>query len=100
MSGDNSLEVIGNPGNWMLVVPESYMEVTDEKTGETAMFSNLKADTREDKAWAVQAERSWKQAFSVQNMFYEYKDYIGWGLVVFIVILANFVGFSYLSGKL
>jgi hypothetical protein len=100
LSGDNSVEVIGNPDNWMLVVPESYTEVTDEETGKIAMFANIKADTKEDRAWAVQAERSWKNAFSVQNLLYEYKDYIGWGLVIFICILANFVGFSYLAGKI
>jgi len=100
LSGDNSIEVIGNPDNWKLIVPESYTEITDEETGDKAMFSNIVSDLREDKAWSTQFERSCKQAFSVQSLMYEYKDYIGWGLVIFIVILANFVGFSYLAGKI
>lgn len=100
LQGQNTVTVVGNPGNWRIVIPDSFLEVIDDETGEEAAIIALKTDTREDKSWSTYFERLAGQTFTIQNFMQEYGQFIGWGLILMVVIIANFVGFSMVLGKL
>lgn len=94
LQGASTVTAIGNPGNWKLVIPESFFEVEDEETGEKAAVMEIKTDTREDKPWAVQHERSAKATFTIHNFLQEYGHYLGWGFILLVIIIGQFIGFS------
>lgn len=100
LQGQNTITVVGNPGNWRIVIPDSFLEVVDTDTGEEATVITLKTDTREDKSWSTYFERLAGQTFTIQSFMAEYGQFIGWGLILMVVIIANFVGFSMVLGKL
>lgn len=100
LQGGNILTVVGNPGNWRPVINDSYVELVDDNTGETAAVVNLRADTKEDKSWAVNFERAAMQTFSVSSWMQQYGQYIGFGFLILITILGQFIGFSIVLGKL
>ena len=100
LQGGNILTVVGNPGNWRPVINDSFTELIDDATGEVAAVVNLRADTKEDKSWAVNFERAALQTFSVANWMQQYGQFLGWGFLILIVILGDFIGFSLLMGKL
>lgn len=89
LQGSNTVTVIGNTGNWKLVIPDSYLEVIDDVTGEEASVMKIRTDMKEDKPWAVQTERMLEDAFSIATFWNVVKDYIGWGVVIFIVIVSE-----------
>lgn len=100
LQGNNTITVIGNPGAWKLVIPDSYTEVMDDETGEVASILNLRTDTKEDKAWAVQWERFAGQTFTIQNFLQQYSGALQMGFVILITIIANFIGFSLVLQKI
>lgn len=91
LQGDNVVTAVGNTGNWKLVIPDSFLTVIDDETGEEASVMKIRVNMKEDTPWAVQTERMLLDAFSIANFWNSIKDYIGWGLVIFIVIIANAV---------
>lgn len=91
LQGSDVVTVVGNTGNWKPVIPQSFLEVIDDTTGEVASIMQIRVDMKEDKPWAVQTERMLEDAFSIATFWNSMKDYLGWGLVIFIVIIANAV---------
>jgi len=78
------------------ILPESYIEMVDEKTGEQAALLIAKIDTSQSKSWRSSFERSNKEAFSLSSLFDQYKDFIGFGILFFMI----FVGFAILYGRM
>jgi hypothetical protein len=100
LQGVNTLTAVGNPGNWRLVIPETFLEVVDDETGETASIVRLRADTKDDKSWSVNFERSAKNAFTISNFMTQYGRALEIGFIVMITVISNFIGFSIVLGRM
>jgi hypothetical protein len=100
LQGSSMITVVGNPGNWRLVIPDTYLELQDEETGEVASVINLKSDMKDDKLWATHFERDALSTFSVQSFMAQYGQYLGFALLLIITIIGQFVGFSIVLGKI
>ena len=77
------------------VMIDSYLEMVDDKTGEEAILMKIKVDTTESKAWKESFEREAKSAYSLQSIFQQYAQYIGFGILFFMI----FIGFAVLWGR-
>jgi hypothetical protein len=97
MQGNQIIELLGSGVTWKPILPESYLEVIDDATGQKANIMSYSMDFTQDKAWAIRAEREYTETFSLSDVFNKLKDYIGWGLVIGIVILAEVVKTAYTS---
>lgn len=100
LQGTNTLTAVGNTGNWRLVIPGSYLELEDDETQEKALFVNLRGDTKEDKSWATNFERSAKNAFTVSNFLTQYGRALEIGFIILITVISNFIGFSIVLGRM
>lgn len=100
LQGNNTLTAVGNTGNWRLVIPDSYLDVVDDETGEEARIVNLRADTKEDKSWATNFERTAKQTFTVNSFMSQYGRALEIGFIVLITVISNFIGFSLVLGRI
>lgn len=89
LQGAEVIELIGSGVNWKPILPESYLTVINEETGQEASIMKYTMDFTQDKHWAIQAERSLINTFSLSDFFSKIKDYIGWGMVIGITILAQ-----------
>jgi hypothetical protein len=69
--------------------------MVDDQTGEEAALMKIKIDTTESKAWKTSFEREAKQAYSLQSFLQQYAQYIGFGILFFMV----FVGFAILWSR-
>lgn len=78
------------------VLPESFIEMIDDRTGEEAAYLKVKIDTSESKAWRQAFERDAKNAYSIATLFQQYAQYIGFGILFFMI----FVGFAILWGRI
>lgn len=78
------------------VLPESFIEMYDDKTGEEAAYLKVKIDTSESKAWKQSFERDAKNAYSIASILQQYAQYIGFGILFFMI----FVGFAVLWGRI
>lgn len=78
------------------VLQESYLDMVDEETGEEAALMKAKIDTSESKSWKSSFERETKNAYSIQTLFQQYAQYIGFGILFFMI----FVGFAILYGRI
>jgi len=85
-----------SPGEYLPVLPDSYLELEDDVSGETASVIKLKGDLSKSKSWKNSFEREAKKAYSITSLLKEYLPYIGFG----IIILMNFIGFVILSRSL
>lgn len=85
-----------SPGHYIPVLPESFLEMEDDVTGQTASFARVKADFSESKSWKNQFEREAKQAYTIMSLLKEYAPYIGIGIVLFM----NFAGFAVLYSRM
>lgn len=82
---NNHLRVVEvSPGHYIPILPESYMHLKDDKTGEEVALLKLKSDFSESKSWRNNAERSLKEAYTITNLLKEYAPYISIGLVIFL----------------
>lgn len=97
LQGEGTIELLGSGVNWKPILPQSYLEVVDSKTGQKAAIMTYAMDFTQDKAWAIKAEREYVETFSLSDVFNKLKDYIGWGLVIAIVILAEVVRVAYVG---
>lgn len=97
LQGNETIELIGSGINWKPILFQSYFDVIDEETGKEASIMKYAMNFNKDKAWALRAEREYINTFSVSDMFNKLKDYIGWGIVIFIVILAEVVRVAYVG---
>lgn len=95
LQGEDVIELIGSGVNWKPILPESYLNVINPETGQEAAIMTYSMDFTKDKAWALRSEREYINTFSLSNAFEKLKDYIGWGLVIGIVILAEVVRVAY-----
>ena len=84
-----------SPGHYLPVLPQSFLEMEDDETGERASFAKVKADFSESKSWKNQFEREAKQAYTIMSLLKEYAPYIGIGIILFM----NFAGFAILYSK-
>jgi hypothetical protein len=98
LQGNEVIELAGSGVNWKPILPQSYLTYIDEKTGQEASVMNYEMDFTQDKAWALQAEREYSNTFSVSDAFNKLKDYIGWGLVIVVVIMAEVIRTIYIAG--
>lgn len=97
LQGNNILDVVQvGIEDYRPILPESYLEMVDETTGEEAALLMAKIDTSQGKSWKTSFERGNKDAFSLSSLFDQYKDYIGFGILFFMI----FVGFAVLYGRL
>lgn len=78
------------------VLIESFLEMKDDETGELAGLLTAKIDTSESKSWKSSFERETKNAYSIQTLFQQYAQYIGFGILFFMI----FVGFAVLWGRI
>lgn len=70
--------------DYLPVLPESFLILEDENTGEQATVLSIKADTSESKSWKNSFEREAKQAYSIVSMLREYAPIIAIGIVIFL----------------
>ena len=97
LQGVDFIECLGSGVNWKPILPESYLTVIDEDTHKEANVMKYSMNFTRDKPWAIRAEREYTETFSLSDVFNKLKDYIGWGLVIGIVILAEVVRVAYLG---
>lgn len=97
LQGGEVIELIGSGVNWKPILPQSYLTVINEATGQEAAVMTYSMDFTKDKHWAIQSERSLVNTFSLSDIFSKLKDYIGWGLVIGIVILSEVVRVAYVG---
>lgn len=97
LQGGEVIELLGSGVNWKPILPESYLTVINKETGQEASIMKYSMDFTKDKAWALRSEREYLNTFSVSDVFNKLKDYIGWGLVIGIVILAEVVRVAYVG---
>lgn len=97
LQGNETVELEGSGVSWKPILFESYLNVIDDETGQEASIMKYSMNFTKDKAWAIRAEREYTETFSLSDVFNKLKDYIGWGLVIAIVILAEVVRVAYLG---
>lgn len=97
LHGNETIELIGSGVMWKPILFESYLTVIDSDTKQEAAIMSYSMDFTKDKAWALRAEREYINTFSLSDVFNKLKDYIGWGLVIAIVILAEVVRVAYVG---
>ena len=98
LQGNETIELEGSGVIWKPILFESYLNVIDSETGQEASVMKYSMDFTKDKAWAIRSEREYINAFSLSDIFSKLKDYIGWGLVIGIVILSEVVRVAYVGG--
>jgi len=97
LQGERILTVLQlTPNHYVPVLPNSFTELQDDKTGEEAAVINLKADIQESKAWKSHFERQSKEAYTIKSLLREYAPYIGVGIIMFM----NFAGFAILWSQI
>ena len=85
LQGNNFLEVIQiGVEDYRPILPDSYSELIDDKTGENAALLNIKSDTTSNKAWKTSFEREARNAFSIKGFLQEYGGILSIGLVIFL----------------
>jgi len=97
LHGNETIELIGSGVIWKPILFESYLTVVDSNTGQEASIMKYSMDFTKDKAWALRSEREYIHTFSLSDVFNKLKDYIGWGIVIGIVIIAEVVRVAYTS---
>lgn len=97
LHGNETVELMGSGIIWKPILFESYLNIIDSNTGQEANIMTYSMDFTKDKAWAISAERDYTSTFSLSDVFNKLKDYIGWGLVIAIVILAEVVRVAYVG---
>lgn len=78
------------------VLPESFLEMIDDKTGEVANLMKFKVDLTESRAWRNQFEREAKQAYTIIGLLEKYANSIGIG----IILMMQLVGFAILYTRI
>lgn len=97
LQGTNILDVVQvGLEDYRPVLPESYIEMIDEQTGEESALINIKIDTSESKAWREGYERTRKNTYSIMSLLHTYAPFIGFGILFFMI----FVGFAILYGRI
>ncbi len=97
LQGTNVLTVVQiGIKEYLPVLPESFIEMVDDKTGESAAFMKIRIDTTESKSWRASFEREAKNAYSIESLLQQFAPFIGWGIIIFL----NFLGFSILYTRI
>jgi len=96
LQGKNYLTVVQvGSDKYLPVLPQSYVRVADDQTGEEAILLKIRADASESASWRRSFERESKEAYSIRNLLRDYAPIVGVGLILFF----NFVGFAILWSK-
>ena len=86
LQGERILTVVQiTPELFIPVLPQSFLEMEDDKTGEEASLAQLKADFSDSKSWRYQFERASKDAYTIRSILRDYMPYIGLGIVIFMM---------------
>ena len=83
------------PDYYLPVLPESFLEMEDDKTNEKATLIKFASDFTKSKSWKNSFERETKQAYTIMNLLRDYAPMIGIGIILFM----NFAGFAILYSK-
>lgn len=88
LQGDRVLTIIQTGVNeYVPVLPDSYLELVDDKTGEEASLLKILIDRKElskDKAWGSVFERDSKNTYTIMNLLREYSVPISIGLIIIL----------------
>lgn len=97
LQGNNLLTVVQlSPIHYIPVIPKSYTQLIDAKTGRKAALLDVYADFSESRSWKNSVERDFKKAFSITNMIQQFQVPIAIGLTAIMI----FVGFAIIWGRL
>jgi hypothetical protein len=95
LQGTDTLTVIQVGANeFRPVVPDSFYTITDYATGQPHALMSIKGYTGEDIAWQQGARRNLRDTFTIKSLLSQYANFIGWGFLLIVVILGNFIGFG------
>ncbi len=78
------------------VLEDSYLEVEDYDTGESAALLKAKIDTSESKAWRSSYERERNATYTIGGWLKEHGQLLGFGFILFTI----FVGFAIVYSKI
>ncbi len=96
LQGGNILTVIQvSPDEYIPALPESFLEVTDEETGEEGLILDLVVDSGASKAWKASFLHDAELAFTLKSFFTKYQGYFAFGFI----LICLFVGFAILWSK-
>ena len=96
LQGEKILTVVQiGAEQYVPVLPESFTQLVDDKTGEEAATIKFKVDSTESKSWRNSFERDSKTAYTIMGLLQQYANFIGWGIILFM----NFAGFAILYTK-
>jgi len=95
---DNNILTVIQVGieDYRPVLEDSYLEVTDLKSGNPSVLLDVKIDTSESKAWKNSYERERKATFTISSFLREHGQLLGFGFILICV----FVGFAIVLGKI
>jgi len=97
LQGNNILDVVQvGVEDYRPILPESYIEMVDDKTGEETALMQIKIDTSESKSWREIYERTRKSTYSIMSLLQTYAPFIGFGILFFMI----FIGFAILYGRI
>lgn len=80
------------------VLPESFLEMADDKTGEKANLMKFKVDLTESRSWRNQFEREAKQAYTIVGLLQQYANFVGIGLILMMQLIGFAILYTRISG--
>jgi len=97
LSSENILTVVQvGIEDYRPVLDDSYIQLTDTKTGDKYALVNAKIDTSEGKSWRNSYERERKNTYAISNWLREHGQTLAIGIVVLMIL----VGFGILWTRL
>lgn len=82
------------------VIPESFMEIQDVDTGATASVMKLSGQTGDDIVWQQTQRRALREAFTMKSFLNQYGTIMGYGFLILITILGQFIGFGMILDRI
>jgi len=101
-SGKQILTVVQiGAAEFIPVMPESYMIMQDDETGEQVTVLDIKTDASESKAWSSQFEREAKSTYSIQGALASLLQHPAFlvGLVIFLWGLQFLLLYNRMKGR-
>lgn len=97
LQGEKILTVIQvGAEKYIPVLPESFLVLEDDKTGQRVALLSMKGTDLESRAWKNQFERESKSAFTIMGILKAYLPYIGFSILFFSI----FAGFAVIYNKI
>ncbi len=96
LQGGSILTVIQtSPDDYVPALPESFLEVRDDETGEEGLILDMVVDSGASKAWKASFLHDAELAFTLKSFFEKYQGYFAFGFI----LISIFVGFAILWSK-